>query len=332
MRHVRLRSAGLIVLPLAVIGLVAPAASAASAATSGTNGVSRAGTLAVLKAGTGTGTATAVGVDAGTSTEVLTAATATFQVTYHNFSPAAKASFQRAVNTWARTLTSSVPITVDATYRALDEGVLGSAGAGSYHANFSGAPKKNVFYADALANKLHGSQVDAATPDIVANFSSSFTNWHFGTTKAPVGKYDFQSVVTHELGHGLGFLGFGRLVTANTGSVRLQGLPSVFDPYVRNGAGKALTTFADPSAALKQQITSNNLFFVSPAVAGASSAGKAKLYAPKVFESGSSYSHLDEATYRQGSPDSLMTPQLNDGETIRIPGQITQAIFTTIGW
>ena len=295
-------------------------------------GISRAGSQAVLLAGTGTGTATAVGVESGTETEVITAATATFKVTYHNFSPAAKASFQRAVNTWSRTLTSKVPITVDATYKPLASGVLGSAGAGSYHAGFSGAPNKNVFYADALANSLHGSQLDAATPDIVANFSSSFTNWHFGTDKAPVGKYDFQSVVTHELGHGLGFLGFGRLVSASTGSVRLQGRPAAFDPYVRNGAGKALVTLPDPSAALKNQITGNSLFFVSPQVAGAGSSGKAKLYAPAEYQAGSSYSHLDEATYRQGNPDSLMTPILNDGETIRTPGQITQAIFTTIGW
>jgi hypothetical protein len=327
MRLVRLRTAGLVVLPVTVIALVAPAA---SAATPQAHGIKQGATQAVLMAGQGTGATTAVGVDSGT--DLRAAPTAVFQVTYHNFSPQAQASFQRAVNTWARTLTSSVPITVDATYKPLGSGVLGSAGAGNYFAGFSGAPKQNVFYPEALGNKLHGSQLDSTSPDIVANFSSSFDNWHFGTTKAPVGKYDFQSVVTHELGHGLGFLGFGRLVDANTGSLRLQGRPAVFDPYVRNGAGKALTTFADPSAALKNQITGGNLYFVSPDVAGAASAGRAKLYAPAEYQPGSSYSHLDENTYRQGNPNSLMTPQLNDGETIRVPGVITKAVFTTIGW
>ena len=59
---------------------------------------------------------------------------------------------------------------------------------------------------------------------------------------------------------------------------------------------------------------------------------RAKLYAPAVFQSGSSYSHVDEATYARGNPNSLMTPQLGQGETIRSPGAITLAIFRTSGW
>lgn len=327
MRLVRLRTVGLVVVPVAALALVAPAA---SAATPQANGLSRAGSQAVLMAGQGTGASTAVGVDSGT--DLRAAPTAVFQVTYHNFSPQARASFQRAVNTWSRTITSSVPIVVDATYKALPSGVLGSAGPGSLHAGFSGAPKPGAFYVDALANTLHGSQLDAKTPDIVANFSSAFDNWYFGTGKAPVGTYDFQSVVTHELGHGLGFIGFGQVSSNGTGSVRIQDRPSVFDTYVRNGAGKLLTTFADPSKALGNQITGNSLYFTSPDVAGAVSAGRARLYAPTEYNPGSSYSHLDENTYRQGNPNSLMTPQLNDGETIRVPGVITKAIFSSLGW
>jgi hypothetical protein len=324
MTPVRLRTVGLVVLPVAALALVAPSA---SASTPEANGIRMTGTQAVLMAGTGSGVATAVPAEA----ETFAAAGATFRVTYHNFSPQAKASFQRAVNVWAKTITSSVPITVDATYRPLEPGVLGSAGPGDVHRNFSGAPKRNVIYVDALANKLAGRQL-SASPDIVANFSSSFDNWYFGTGNAPVGDYDFQSVVTHELGHGLGFLGLGRLTDANTGSIRSAGSITSFDANVENGAGRKLTTFADPSTALKNQITGRSLYFDSPAVHNANSAGRARLYAPAEYEPGSSYSHLNESTYRQGTANSLMTPFLKDGETIHNPGPITKAILVTQGW
>jgi hypothetical protein len=59
---------------------------------------------------------------------------------------------------------------------------------------------------------------------------------------------------------------------------------------------------------------------------------RARLYAPAVFEAGSSYSHLDEATYLRGDLNSLMTPRLGMGETIRQPGPIALGILRTLGW
>ena len=99
-------------------------------------------------------------------------------------------------------------------------------------------PWQIVWYADALANKKAGRQLDSA-PDVVANFSSSFTNWHFGTGPAPAGKYDFQSVVTHELGHGVGFLGLGS-VSGGLGTVKHSGSPSAYDLFTELGTGAAL--------------------------------------------------------------------------------------------
>ena len=93
-----------------------------------------------------------------------------------------------------------------------------------------------------------------------------------------------------------------------------------------------MLSFADSSAALAAQLQSGNLFFDSPAVRAANGNVRAKLYAPSPFQPGSSYSHLNEATYLRGSPNSLMTPQLGQGETIRSPGAITLAIFRSLGW
>jgi hypothetical protein len=261
---------------------------------------------------------TVVQDDAAAARPRTAAATARITVTYHGFTAAAQASFQRAVNTWAANITSAVPVTVDATFAALPTGVLGQAGPGNLLRNFPNAPRTNVWYAEWAANKFAGRQLVPGTPDIIATFSSSRPDWNFSTAAAPTGKIDFQSVVLHELGHGLGFLGAGR-VTGATGSVRLSGSPTVYDRHTVNAAGTGLLSVADNSAALKSALTSNAIFMTLPGVAG-----KFKLYAPSTFQPGSSYSHLDEASFPRGNANSLMTPAIASGETIRTLGRVAK--------
>ncbi|HET7475243.1 MAG TPA: hypothetical protein VFJ97_04370 [Dermatophilaceae bacterium] len=293
--------------------------------------VSRPAGRALLTAGPGRA---APSVGSALTPPAAAAVTATFKVTYHGFTAEAKAAFQRAVQVWATRVSSPVPITVDATFTPLGPGILGSAGAGTIWRDFSGAPKAGTWYVDALANKLHGSQL-AASPDIVAEFSSSFSNWHFGSTAAPAGTYDFTTVVAHELGHGLGFLGAGN-VAGGRGTVRFQGaspaLPVIYDRFTENGAGKSLLSYPDKSTTLAGVLQSNSVFFDSAQVRKSNAGNRAKLYAPATWQSGSSYSHLDEATYPAGNANSLMTPVLGKAETMRNPGPITLALFGTLGW
>lgn len=319
MHRTHRRLAVLAALPLAALtGLTAAGPADAAPGASAV-----AGAQVPLLAGPDAATPTVVSDDLAAQRATPAAVTARITVTYHGFSPAAKASFQRAVDIWATQVSSRVPITVDATYKPLGAGILGSAGPKNLWRNVPGAPSKDALYVDALANKFAGRQLSAG-PDIVANFSSSFSNWNFGAGAAPKGKYDFETVVLHELGHGLGFLGAGR-VSGSQGTVRYSGVPVAYDRFVTNGAGTRLTTLPDPSAALKQQITGGALFFRGGGVS-------AKLYAPGTFQGGSSYSHLDEATYRAGNANSLMTPQLGSGETVHSEGPLTRAVFRALGW
>ena len=327
----RLRTAALIALPLAAVAVLTPtAASAAPDPAASDLGQSMDVTPVPVYAGPeGPGTFVDDSTP-GSEVDLTSAATATFRVTYHGFSPAAKAAFQRAVNTWSHAVRSSSPITIDATYRPLGSGILGSAGPSSVFRDFSGAPKKNTWYVDALANKLHRGQL-SGKPDIVANFSSSFNNWSFASGPAPRGKYDFQSVVTHELGHGLGFLGAGS-ISNGKGTVKLQGYPITYDRYTENGGGKALLSYPSPSGTLASLLKGGNLYLDSPAIRAANGGNRAKIYAPGRYNPGSTYSHLDEGTYRAGNKNSLMTPQLGMHETIRTPGPIVLAAFRTFGW
>lgn len=258
---------------------------------------------------------------------------ATIHVTYTGFTAPAQAAFQYAVDIWAAQLVSDVPIEVEAEFSALSPGVLGSAGATYYLPDFTNAPIANTYYPAALANSLAGCDLAIDLSDITASFSSSAT-WYFGTDGlTPPGEYDFVSVVLHELGHGLGFVGTAS-ENAGTGSFGLGGsnYPVIYDRYVENGSGTALTTYTNPSGALGAQLVSDDLFSNAPTAVAANGAANVKLYLPGTFDPGSSYSHWDDATYPAGNPHSLMTHAIGTAEAIHDPGDITRGLFEDMGW
>lgn len=261
------------------------------------------------------------------------AKTATFSVTYHGFSPQAQSAFQHAVDIWSTLITSSVPIKVDATWKVMSPGILGSCGPKWTRRDFSGAPQAGTWYPIALADARHGSDMDPSDPDIVANFSSVFT-WYFGTDgNCPAGQVDFVSVVLHELCHGLGFLGTAGYDSATSkGYIKNDGYPMQYDRLVVNGSGTAILSYTSGTTALGSQLVSNNLFFNGSNTKAANGGVRPKLYVPTSWNGGSSYAHWDDATYPPGNPNSLMTHALNSAEAIHTPGAITLGLFRDLGW
>jgi len=261
---------------------------------------------------------------------------ATFIVEYNGFSAPAQAAFQFAVDIWSQLVVSSVPIRVKAYWVPLGPGVLGSAGAHGFYANFPGAPQSGTFYPVSLAEKLSGGAINHPdSSDINANFSSVFSNWYFGTDGNPgSGQFDFVSVVLHELGHGLGFSG-SMTVSSGQGSWGFgSGLPFIYDRFAENGSGQSLlntSLFPNPSVALGNQLQGGNLFFNGPE-AVAANGGVVPLYAPNPWEGGSSYSHFNEASYPAGNPNSLMTPAIGTAEAIHNPGPVCLGLFRDNGW
>ena len=263
----------------------------------------------------------------------------TFIVSYNGFTPQAEAAFQFAVDIWSNSIESPVPIRVSANFGPLDPGVLGGAGPTSFRTVlFSGFPSNTVFPI-ALAEKLGGSELsDGPSPistDITATFSST-ANFYFGLdANPPSGQVDFVSVVLHELGHGLGILGFGGVDDADNptqGVLRNSGFVNVWDVFIENGTPVDITSFADPSAALLSELTSNDLFSNGPITTAQNGGVKPSTYAPAIFNSGSSYSHWDEATYPPGNANSLMTPFIAPGEAIHDPGLVTLGFMEDMGW
>lgn len=256
--------------------------------------------------------------------------TSSFQVDYFGFSSEAQAAFDYAVSIWASILSSPRPIRVAAVWTNLPTGVLGSAGPSFWVSNFKGTPKYNVYYPGALAEKLANEELnDPNDYEIVAQFNST-ANWYFQSTGTPaVGQHDFITVVLHELGHGLGFTSTFEMQNAlGAYGEFTDGIPFPFDLALENGSTQNLfASFNSPSTQLGSQLVSNNLFTRTPI-----NNVLAKLYAPNVFNDGSSIAHLDPSTFPQGSPNSLMRPFINTREVNHDPGPIVRNVFAEMGW
>jgi hypothetical protein len=260
----------------------------------------------------------------------------------------AKTAFQAAVDIWANIISSPVPIRVDATFGPLGTGVLGSAGPTALCTTGAGLP--DTLYAAALADKLAGTPFCANTLpvtdpmrgryEIAARFNGNFADWDFGTSGTGVpGKYNFMTVVLHELGHGLGFYGSFRS-SGGIGSM-LNTIPDIYDRFAVTGAGAALLSLAIPSATLGMQLVSNNTFFNGSNAKAANGNQNARLEThdfafygfpgTNVFVPGSSYSHLDDVEY-SSSPNGLQTWQLASNEVYTDPGPVMRGVLQDLGW
>jgi hypothetical protein len=149
-------------------------------------------------------------------------------------------AFQAAANKWGATLNSSVTIRIRSQWTALTctatGAVLGSAGAIEIFRDFPGAPLAGHWYGKALANKLFGSDLDPATPDINARFNINLgspgcltgTFFYLGLDNNHGSNIDLVTVLTHEFAHGLGF----QTYTDGSTGTQVAGFPSVWDDFL----------------------------------------------------------------------------------------------------
>ena len=150
--------------------------------------------------------------------------------------------FVAAANVWAGLLQSDVTITVSAAFDPkpcnANGGTLGSAGATSSWANFTGGDPSTAYHV-ALAEALFGANLNGSSAEINATFSSTVDDdpecltgmgFYYGLDGAvPAGLTDLYPVVLHELGHGLGFSSISDVGPGGTGDfVGAGGFPDSF--------------------------------------------------------------------------------------------------------
>ncbi len=274
---------------------------------------------------------------------------ATIVVNYNgpDWTTESRTAFAYAAGIWESLITSTIPIEVDATFSPLPSGVLGGAGAMEIYMNFEHAPRADTWYPVATANKLAGTDLNPYEADIIATFSSTYSNWYFGTGETtPNDKINFASVVLHELGHGLGFFGSMQVDDGSNGiecngiagvgcygyenPSDMQTYPMIYDMSAENGAGFTLLSFPNNSISLGSALTSNDIYFDSLGAIAANGGSRIPLYTPVVWQPGSSYSHLAESY--NPTDHALMTYSIALGETIYSPGSVALCMFSDMGW
>ncbi|MEN8115780.1 MAG: T9SS type A sorting domain-containing protein [Bacteroidota bacterium] len=253
-----------------------------------------------------------------------------FQVEFVNFPENAKAAFLYAISIYESTISSPVPIKVQAKWESVGRNVLAFSNPYCFYKNFDGARLKDVYYPVALVDKLSGADTNPSEPDIVCTFNSN-AEWFFGTNgDTPGSKYDFVSVAMHEIIHGLGFSGFLTVENGKGSFNNSAHLPSIYDVYVFNTSNLQLADknqFTSPSVKLKNELESNGLL-----LKGADGSDKEKIYAPSNWNNGTSVYHYPESAFQDGDADALMTPFVCKGEAIHYPGEKTLELLAEFGW
>jgi hypothetical protein len=126
--------------------------------------------------------------------------------------------FEEAARHYTKILDTNVDVIVSATFTNIpgctaNDAILGQAGPLQWRHSFTNAPRANVWYPIALANKFAGHDLDPARADIVAQFNSAVDNatclgasdWYYGFDNQHGADVNLYLVVLHELAHGLGF-------------------------------------------------------------------------------------------------------------------------------
>jgi hypothetical protein len=152
--------------------------------------------------------------------------------------------YLKAAERWTAVLDTNVDIRVRGSFAPLDcsatSAILGQTFVNSWHANFENAPRTDVWYPAALANKFAGRDLTGdpnpdSTPtqpldDMFIQFNSAIDDagclgdrsWYYGYDGNEGNDDSLYHVVLHEIGHGLG-------MSSRNATAFFLDRPSVFD-------------------------------------------------------------------------------------------------------
>lgn len=232
--------------------------------------------------------------------------------------------FSEAAGILNATFSISQTIAVNAQFNSLScnasSGVLGSAGPTySYSAVEDGV---GTVYPIGLANEHFATDLIPAAEEIQATFNADLgttgclenTPWYYGYDAPPGTESSLLSVVLHELMHGMGFLSMLGEDGSAPGVHPDDGITEIYDPYSKllydasqaqrltglSQTERAAALLNDGNLLWDGAQTNTNLSGLSAGVNGS----RVQMYAPTVYESGSSVSHFDSAA----TPNEIMEP------------------------
>ena len=278
---------------------------------------------------------------------------ANFEITYVNdcndgsqWPSQAQTAFEYAMGIWETHLQSEIPIRINASWTPRDGNVLGSAGPTLVARPLNG--EEDTFYSIAQASAMSGvDQLEGNNfgeeHDINISMNCNFSDWYYGTdANTPSGLIDFVTVVLHEIGHGIGFIGsMGVNEDNQIGSYGIgnNNWPLIYDRFTEDGQDNELmntSVFPNPSVELYRALTGqrSGIFFTGIEARGVFAGQKVPLYAPAEWNSGSSYSHIDQATFSQQQylESALMRPRIDRQFAVHSPGPVFCGMLSDWGW
>jgi len=235
-----------------------------------------------------------------------------------------------------------VPVKVKVDWSHLGSGVLAEAGPCSFH-RIQMPPEYQSKFPDvtdawaprALAKQLKPHFFDAWGNDMVITINKDFKFYAGFDGDVPKNHFDLVSIIMHEIQHGLGFMSLLRKdfrmgnffydIEFFWKSKRNHYF--IYDLFLHDGEGRIVDNKPNASNQLPTQKTDiiwNSFTFTEDA--------KPKIYAPLVWEEGSSLSHIDENQYPAGSPSSLMTPRTAEQEAVHHLGDVVVGMFADMGY
>jgi len=241
---------------------------------------------------------------------------------------------QHALNLWGQHFWGRVPISVNVRAIPMSQGTLGTARQQPHYLN----PVTRTWYSSALGNQLAGFNVVQGVYDILIEMNSGH-NWNYSIESSHGGRFDWLTVILHEIAHGLGFVSLiywdgtqqnnGRFVFRTpTDSLRFTDYPGAFDRQLFHGSTglNNLPYLAQSHRATA--VTSNDLFAGRPGshLLVANNGNRVRMYAPNIWNFGSSVSHW----HTSGTPY-LMRPGRRSGERHSIDAREV-AIMRDMGW
>jgi hypothetical protein len=158
------------------------------------------------------------------------------------------------------------------------------------------------------------------------------TSWNFGSDTPTSGEVDFRSVLTHELGHSLGwdtsydryYDDWGWMYTSGSAG-KYFGVTTWDENLVDSTGNKPINGQTGTPGNFNQ--TDNPVYF-DGVNAVAVYGDIVPVYAPATYSLASSLIHLDEATF--GS--SLMSSSIGLGQTARTISELEWAMMEDMGW
>ncbi len=160
--------------------------------------------------------------------------------------------------------------------------------------------------------------------------------WNIGTDSPTGSEIDFRSVVTHEIGHALGFSDsydysfddWGNVYGSATSAGAWLGWEGLreWDKLLMDSAGNRPSSGGTGTPGNFNE-TDDPVYFTGPNSVDYFG-GNVPIYAPYLFQPGSSLAHLDEDITGGG----LMTPYIDLGEEIRAPTELEWQMMADMGW